>query len=253
MEKEKFDLSHFKMVKIPAGSFMMGNSRTGTRVVELSEFFISQVPVTQFLFNKVLGYNPSKLKGDLLPVESVNWFETLIFCNQLSRAYKLDPCYSVKNYDIKDLSDNSPHWKDLECNFDANGFRLPTEAEWEYAAGGGGLTHYSGSDNLDEVGWYGENSNITTHNVGEKNPNAFGLYDMSGNVSEWCWDWYGQYELSVVKNRILNPYGPKSGKARVKRGGSWLDDDIQCRITCREYSAPTGKAGTLGFRICRKA
>ena len=189
----------------------------------------------------------------MLPVESVNWFEAVIFCNVLSAAYKLQPCYSVKNHDIKELPDNSPLWKELECNFDANGFRLPTEAEWEYAANGGGLTLYSGSDNLDEVGWYGENSEITTHKVGEKKPNAFGLYDMSGNVSEWCWDWYGNYELAVVKNSIHDPHGPDIGKTRVKRGGSWLDDDVQCRITCREYSAPNGKAGTLGFRICRKA
>ena len=253
MEKEKFDVSHFKMVKIPAGSFMMGNSHSGTRVVDISEFFISNIPVTQFFYNKVLGYNPSKLKGDLFPVENVNWYEAVVFCNALSIAYKLNPCYSVKDFDIKDIPADSPAWKDLKCDFGANGFRLPTEAEWEYAATGGGVNIYSGSDNLDEVGWYGENSNITTHNVGEKKPNAYGLYDMSGNVSEWCWDWYAAYESDVLDGNVMNPRGPKTGKARVKRGGSWLDDDVQCRITARESSAPSGKAGTLGFRICRKA
>ena len=250
MEKETFDTAHFKMMKIPSGSFMMGNVHTGTRLVGLSGFFISNVPVTQFLFNKVMGYNPSKLKGELFPVESVNWYEAVIFCNTLSSLYKLNPCYSVKGFDVKTLSDNSPQWKDLECNFEANGFRLPTEAEWEYAANGGVLAQYSGSDNLDEVGWYGENSNITTHNVGEKKPNGFGLYDMSGNVSEWCWDWYEAYNPISKK---IDPHGPAAGRVRVRRGGSWLDDAVQCTTTCREYSAPNGKAGTLGFRICRKA
>ena len=136
MEKEKFDVSHFKMVKIPAGSFMMGNSHSGTRVVDISEFFISNIPVTQFFYNKVLGYNPSKLKGDLFPVENVNWYEAVVFCNALSIAYKLNPCYSVKDFDIKDIPADSPAWKDLKCDFGANGFRLPTEAEFENAATG---------------------------------------------------------------------------------------------------------------------
>ena len=241
--------SNFKMIKLPLGTFIMGNAQTGTRNVGISEFYISSVPITQFFFKKVMGYNNSKKQGELLPVENVSWYEAVIFCNILSEAYKLQPCYSIKDFDIKTLSDNSIQWKNLTCNFGANGFRLPTEAEWEYAAKAGGVSLYSGGDKLDEYGWYGENSNVGTHNVGEKKPNAFGLYDMSGNISEWCWDWYAPYTLKPE----TDPHGPVGGKARIKRGGSWLDDAVQCTTSTRESSAPSGRSGTLGFRIARSA
>lgn len=245
---DNIEHSTFKMIKIPAGSFIMGNSQTGTRNVTLPEFYISSVPVTQYFFKKVMGYNHSKKQGELLPVENLSWFEAVIFCNYLSEAYKLEPCYSIKDFDLKTLADDSIHWKDLKCNFDANGFRLPLEAEWEYAAKAGGVSLYSGGDKLDELGWFGENSNVGIHNVGEKKPNAFGLYDMSGNISEWCWDWYAPYEQASSNGSFR---GPETGRMRVRRGGSWLDDAVQCTTSSREYSAPNGKSGTLGFRICR--
>ena len=238
------------LVSIPAGTFPMGYNEFN-RKVSLLAFELGETPVTQRQYEYVMGKNPSKLVGADRPVETVNWCETLIFCNSLSMMQGMAPCYSIGNAtDLSQFDSTSPLWKRVICNFAANGYRLPTEAEWEYAARGGKkaeIDQFAGSSNINEVAWYGENSEVTTHDVGTKAPNSLKLYDMCGNVAEWCWDYMG--ELPIAS--LTNPHGPKIGTMHVKRGGSWLDDPQQCTVYFRSGSAPTAKSSSLGFRVCR--
>ncbi|WP_407426374.1 SUMF1/EgtB/PvdO family nonheme iron enzyme [Treponema sp.] len=240
-----------KMILIHGGQFMMGSLTSNTQIT-LNSFHISETPVTQKQYFHVMGKNPSKLQGENHPVEMVNWCEAIIFCNTLSVLNKLTPCYSIgAATDLSGFDPASPVWKRISCNFTANGFRLPTEAEWEFAARGGknqALLQYSGDSDINKVAWYGENSNITTHDVGTKSANSLALYDMSGNVAEWCWDYY---EQDLPYGPQTNPHGPAIGNMHVKRGGSWLDDAEQCTVFYRSGSSPNARSSSLGFRICR--
>ena len=239
-----------RMITVPGGTFIMGTGEV-VHNVTLDPFFIGEALVTQKQYKFVMGKNPSKLVGENRPVECVNWCDALIFCNRLSMMQNLTPCYSIGN--IKDLTtfeSSSPVWKRVVCDYKADGYRLPTEAEWEYAARGAVKSNpmmYAGSDNIENVAWYGENSEVRTHDVGCKKPNALGLYDMCGNVAEWCWDFMDA--LSVVPQ--TNPHGPQIGTMHIKRGGSWLDDPQQCTVFYRSGSAPAGKSSNLGFRVCQ--
>jgi formylglycine-generating enzyme required for sulfatase activity len=239
------------MVLIPSGTFQMGNTGTYSgnsnekpvhSVTISRDFLMSKYEVTQKKYEEVMGTNPSSFKGDKLPVETVSWYEAVDFCNKLSEKEGLQPCYSGSSDAIV-------------CDWNANGYRLPTEAEWEYACKAGSTTDfYNGNliypdyspldPNLDNIGWYYGNSGNTTKEVGLKTPNNFGLYDMSGNVWEWCWDWYSSYTNTAV----TDPTGPTGGSYRVSRGGSWLNNANRCRSAYRN-DTPELRDYRLGFRV----
>ena len=240
---------------------------TGNSISVLS-FYIGRYEVTQKEWIEVMGSNPSKFKGDDLPVETVSWYDSIEYCNQRSVTEGLKPYYNIdKNKkdpnnenDIDDIK-----WT-VTLNRDANGYRLPTEAEWEYAAGGGQMSKsytYSGSDDIDTVASYFKNSGdkeLTglwswpvieqNHNktkpIGIRVPNELGLYDMSGNVREWCWDWYGE---SVGYG--TGPQKSSRETGRVWRGGGWLGGDFCCASSYRASLEANGKGPDQGFRVCR--
>ena len=216
-----------------------GTFNNGTADVTLSSFHINKYEVTQAEYERVIGENPSYFKGDNLPVESVSWYDAVEFCNKKSKDDGLDPCYFCSG-------------KNIECNFTANGYRLPTEMEWMFAAKGGngepatGYNEYAGTDveaQLTNYAWYDLLSGQTTYTVGTKLPNELGLYDMSGNVWEWCNDWYGAYKT--------NPTGVKTGSYRVIRGGSWGGSATYCRVASLIIIYPSNSYITLGFRLVR--
>jgi len=235
------------MVRIPGGSFQMGSVsgldiERPVRRVAINAFSISRYPVTQKEWQEVMGTNPSHFKGDNFPVESVSWFDAIEYCNRRSQREGLTPAYTVRG-----TGDN----RTVRWNRRANGYRLPTEAEWEYAARGGngspGNFTYSGSNNVDEVAWHSGNSGGRTHIVGAKKPNALGLYDMNGNVREWCWDWFETY----LSREQTDPTGPSSGTYRVIRGGGWSFSAGSARSTYRISYYPYNRSSDVGFRIVR--
>ena len=266
----------FTTVKVEGGSCTLN----GTEVT-LSSFWISPYEVTQEEFESVMTgnkngieANPSYFQGDTKPpaegevqgrrpVEGVSWYDAIVYCNLLSIKEGLTPCYTIKSSTDPALWGTSPtsiyaedfdDWKSVTCNFDADGYRLPTEAEWEYAARGGqtGITDgswnydYSGSNTLDDVAWYSGNSG-GTHEVGKKQANALGLYDMSGNVWEWCWDRYGS--SNGYPSGTEDPAGPDTGSERVIRGGSWSYFASNCNVSYRDDNGGSGR----GFRLVRSA
>lgn len=202
--------------------------------------------ITQKQWKTVMGNNPSKVKGDDLPVENVSWIDAVMFCNKLSEKEGLKPCYSygrtsnVEEWDF--LEEEIWRWSDskwenfIDCDFDTSGYRLPTWAEWQYAARGGENYKYSGSDNLDEVGWYKGISEKKTHPVAQKKPNGYGLYDMSGNVAEWCWDSYPYYT-----------------RRRYYCGGGWRSNASKCKVGYEICYLADSTDDDLGFRIVRSS
>ena len=250
-------------VLVEGGIFGMGSnsgysSEKPVHNVTLSSYYVAKTEVTQAQWTAVMGNNPSYFKGDNRPVEYVSWYDAIVFCNKLSMMDNKTPVYSV------DGKTNPDTWGYTPCqgisirsgtvtmDLKANGYRLPTEAEWEFAAWGGKKMKgykYSGSDNLLTVAWYVGNSGDQTHDVATKSPNELGLYDMSGNVWEWCWDWYGSYSSSAQ----TNPVGASSGSCRVVRGGSWYHGRSQCSVSCRDYHYPDDRGIMLGFRLVRNA
>jgi formylglycine-generating enzyme required for sulfatase activity len=234
----------------------------------VSDFYIGKYEVTQKEWIEVMGSNPAKFRGDNLPVEMVNWYDCVEYCNQRSLKEGLKPCYNIdKNKkDPNNLNDIDDIKWTVTINAGANGYRLPTEAEWEYAAGGGQMSKgytYSGGNDLDNVGWYWQNSgdknltgfwswsviernNCKTQPIGGKEPNELGLYDMSGNAREWCWDWYGE-----LQSNGTGPKGSSSETGRVWKGGGWLGGDFCCEPSFRGSYEASGKGPDQGLRVCR--
>jgi formylglycine-generating enzyme required for sulfatase activity/TolB-like protein len=231
-------------VRVEGGTFQMGgtayDNEKPIHSVTVKSFSIGKYEVTQKEWFEIMGTNPSNFKGDNLPVESVSWLEAVEYCNRRSVKEGLTPAY-------RGSGDN------ITCDWNANGYRLPTEAEWEYAARGGNRDpmayEYSGSNSVDTVAWYDGNSGKRTHEVGTKAPNSLGLYDMSGNVWEWCWDRYGSYSSGSQ----TDPRGASSGSNRVDRGGSWLNSAQYVRSAGRSHSTPSIRGDGLGFRVLRPA
>jgi formylglycine-generating enzyme required for sulfatase activity len=238
----EFSLSRMGFVKIAGGTFMMGSpssepnreSNETQHQVTLSSFYMGKHEITQKEWVEVMGSNPSRFKGDNLPVEQVSWFVAVNYCNKRSIKEGLPPAYTVSGTNVT--------W-----NQSANGYRLPTEAEWEYACRAGTTTSYSSGESVDSVGWYDSNSGGRTHPVGMKQANGWGLYDMHGNVWEWCWDWYGSY----ASGNQTDPMGSSSGSSRVTRGESWGGSGQTMRSALRGSYAPLGRPDNLGFRLVR--
>jgi formylglycine-generating enzyme required for sulfatase activity len=232
-----------RMVRIPAGTFEMGSpsdeaGRDGDearrRVTMSAGFFMGTHEVTQAEWTALMGSNPSFFKGDDLPVERVNWYEAAAYCNALSAKEGLTPAYAIDG--------DAVTW-----NARANGYRLPTEAEWEYACRAGTAAPYYSGDRPDDAGWYFNNSGNRTHSVGQKTANDWGLYDTHGNVLEWCWDWYGD------GGGQTDPAGAADGTSRVLRGGSWIGGAGILRSANRCGLHPAYRFIDVGFRVCRSS
>ncbi|WP_461257686.1 SUMF1/EgtB/PvdO family nonheme iron enzyme [Treponema sp. R80B11-R83G3] len=252
------------MVSIPAGTFMMGQTDVATpeHSVTLSGFSMSKYQITQEQYQAVMESNPSNFKTAVtgesgtpgkLPVEMVNWYDALVFCNKLSVMEGLSPAYRISGstdpsaWGTVPTSSNTT-WDAVEIISGSNGYRLPTEAQWEYACRAGTTTTYNtGATINDNTGWYTSNSGSKTHQVGLKPANAWELYDMHGNVYEWCWDWYDAYS----NNPADNPTGPVTGTNRVLRGGSWNDTAGVLRSAYRPNGGPFYRNSYNGFRLVR--
>jgi len=231
------------MIYVQGGTFMMGSTRNPDEepihAVTISPFRMARTEVTQAQWQAVMGSIPSRKQDHALPVWQVNWYDAIAYCNALSSREGLQPCYSGVGDEIV--------W-----DRGANGYRLPSEAEWEYAARGGaqaGDYIYSGSNNIGSVAWYSANAGKMAHPVAALASNALGLYDMNGNLWEWCWDWYdgGYYSSSSARDPV-NDY--PTGK-RVLRGGCWVDYASKSTVSVRSSLLPTQKGGYIGFRVCR--
>ena len=240
-------------IYVPGGTFTMGDTRGGgssnelpTHTVTLNSFYIGKYEVTQAEYSQYMQPGASWTStyglGDNYPAYYVSWYAILKYCNLRSMAEGLTPVYTISgstnpaNWGTVPTINNTT-WNAAICNWSANGYRLPTEAEWEYAARGGTNNPdylYSGSDDINAVAWYsGNNTPYGSKPVGGKAANGLGLYDMSGNVHEWCWDWYSSTYYSV--SPVNNPTGPISGSYRLLRGGDWISNAFSCRVTFRYY------------------
>jgi formylglycine-generating enzyme required for sulfatase activity len=237
------------MVRVDPGRFTMGSplGESGRASDEVQHavtltrgFWMGQTEVTQGLWRSVMGTSPSKFRGDTRPVEQVSWCDAVAFANRLSAREGLPVAYQGAE-GCEATAGASVAWDRASV-----GYRLPTEAEWEYAARAGEASIYAGGTNLGAVGWTYQNAGGSTQPVGQKAPNAWGLHDMTGNVWEWCWDWYGPYGGASA-----DPVGAQSGPNRVIRGGSWGDFPRGARVALRGWVTPGVRYDFLGLRLVR--
>ena len=230
-----------QLIFVQGGKFAMGsNDWAATKPIHpvtLNSFYISPITITQEQWIKIMGTKLSSWNEPHSPATLVNWFQAVEYCNARSIKEELTPCYKGSG-------------KEIICDWVANGYRLPTEAEWEFAARGGingKETVYSGSNDIEEVAWFGENSQDHPHGVAKKLPNNLALYDLSGNVREWCWDYYAKYDAAIN----VDPRGPASGDTRVMRGGSYADASYMCTVFVRMALDPAQAYLNNGFRVVR--
>ena len=213
------------LVPIPTGEFQMGSQSEFRQVKITKPFHLGVFEVTQSQYKKVMGKNPSQIKGANNPVEMVSWDDAIEFCRKLSAV--------------------------SEEKVAGRAYRLPTEAEWEYACRAGTKTAYSFGDDGSQLGayaWYGDNSDGKTHPVGQKKPNPWGLYDTHGNVVEWCQDYW---QRNLPRGQMTDPVGPATGSSRVYRGGCWVSGAAFCRAARRSSSAPSSRPSSYGFRLAQ--
>ena len=257
--------NEMKLRRLPSGKFHMGshdsdeylrnNEHPQHRVFISHSMFMGVYPVTQKQFQDLMEYNPSMVvTNDDCPVDSVTWYSAVEFCNKMSEAESLSPYYELKA--VRRRANNNSIESARVTIIGGEGYRLPTEAEWEYACRAGNITPWCFGDQVLDVGiyaWYYDNSSMETHPVGLKKPNAWGLYDMHGNVMEWCYDWYSELHYQQSSEEEENPTGPADGAAKALRGGAWQFGVEATRCAYRNSSAPDAVAGVIGFRVCRNA
>jgi len=271
----KMQIAPKGFVVVEGGTFQMGDhfaegnsNELPVHTVTVSDFYMGKYEVTQAEWS---AYMPAENwssygTGDNYPAYDVSWYKIIKYCNLRSMAEGLNPVYTINSstnpadWGAVPTSSNAT-WDAAICNWSANGYRLPSEAEWEYASRGGlhnnDNLRYSGCNletDLTNYAWYDANySPSGSKPVGTKLPNQLGLYDMSGNLWEWCWDWYGStyYQTCYDQGTVTNPYGPTTGSYRVVRGGSWGYAAYYCRVAYRIYVYPNGSSGLMGFRLSR--